>query len=80
MAAPVDAAGAMFIQLPRNGDADTTAPHILGDLATTIRLVTRDVVWPVLRSASALTLHATASYQLGKDDGFMSLTQGQQQC
>jgi hypothetical protein len=69
----------MFIRLPRNGDADTTAPDILTDLAAAIGLIAHNAVWPVLRPASALTLHAAADQQLGKDGGLMSLARRQQQ-
>jgi len=74
----VEGTGAMFRRLPRNGDAEAMAPHVLADLATAIRLVAHEAVWPVLRPASTRTLHTTVGDQLGKDDGFLPLAWRQQ--
>ena len=78
VAGAVEGAGTMLIRLPRHGDANTMAPAIPADLATAIRLATHQTVWPGLRPASALTLHAAADHQLGKDGGLMPLAWRQQ--
>jgi hypothetical protein len=71
--------GAVFVLLPRNGDADPVASQVLSNLATTVGLIAHQTTRPAFGVPAPKPFHGPAFHQGFESHRFVPLTRGEDQ-